>query len=159
MGRLFRKNVFYKNVFINLLGLDLHCRAACRCSPNSAGPSWPPSDTADIHKNRPSQWEEGRRVRWQNERKAMCRGRQWINNDLGKQHYITDKKTNTSVSVWDITSAARALYTAAVFCNPVGQSQCIPHREMVPLRPCLPPETLSQEGFLPATTVRSPLLL
>lgn len=36
-----------------LLCVDLHCRAACRCSPNSAGPSWPPSDTADIHKNRP----------------------------------------------------------------------------------------------------------
>lgn len=32
--------------------LDLHCQVAYRCSPDSAGPSWLPSDTADIHKNR-----------------------------------------------------------------------------------------------------------
>lgn len=36
----------------------LRCRAACRCSPDSAGPSWPPSDTADIHKENTGQSEE-----------------------------------------------------------------------------------------------------
>lgn len=43
--------------------LNSHCRVACRCSPNSAGPSWLPADTADIHKNRLSKgrgWSDDR---------------------------------------------------------------------------------------------------
>lgn len=42
-----------------ILRLHLHCQAACRCSPNSAGPSWPPLDTANIHKNRQSERRGG----------------------------------------------------------------------------------------------------
>lgn len=61
---------------------------------------------------------------------AMCRGRHRINNDLQKPQNITDKKTNTSVSCMRHHVCSESLYTAAVFCNPVGHSQCIPHWEI-----------------------------
>lgn len=133
--------------------LDLHCRVACRCSPNSAGPSWLPSDTADIHKNRLSKRRGGGSDDGEREREretAMCRGRRRTNNDLQKPHDITDTKTNSSVSVWDIASAARVstrLQCSAIqWAEPLHSSQ---RNGTPPLRPYLPLETPSKASFLP----------
>lgn len=55
---------------------------------------------------------------------TMCRVRQRINNDLLKSY----NKHQCVCLRHHVCSTS--LYTAAVFCNPVGLSQSIPHREM-----------------------------
>lgn len=102
--------------------LNSHCPVACRYSPNSAGPSWLPGDTADIHKNRVKVggWgcyggEGG--VRWKS---AICRRR--INNEIQKSHSIAAPRTNSSVTVPDITSAVRLCARIHCFCKAAGRA-------------------------------------
>lgn len=61
--------------------------------------------------------------------------RQRINNDHQKSHNITDKTTKHQCACLRHHVCSTSLCTAAVFCNPMGQSQSIPHREMAHQRP------------------------
>lgn len=110
---------------------DLHCRAACRCSPGSAGPFWPPSDTADIHKNRLCEEEgEGGGRSDDRARQTCVGGRRRTNNDVPKATRHKQWGKQTAVCLFETSRRQRlGLDTAAVFCAPVGPSQCIPHDE------------------------------
>lgn len=142
--------------------LNSHCRAACRCSPNSAGPSWLPGDTADIHKNRVKVggwgvlwgcWGVWGGVRWKS---AICRCR--INNEKQKSRSIAALRTNSSATVPDITSAVRLCARIQCFCKSSRESRRIPDGEMEHRR-ADHTSLWRHQGFLPATTVRYPPLL
>lgn len=92
--------------------MHLRCRAACRCSPDSAGPSWPPSDTADIHKENTGQSEEmevkgggGESADTQRERDTERHSWPYveadagINNDLQETRNAAVAETNTRASI------------------------------------------------------------
>lgn len=91
-----------------------------------------------------------RRVRWQSERRPC------VNNNLLNPQNITDKKTNTSVTGWDITSAAwnrTWLQCSAIQSEPKAFLTEKWHTTIQTVSPLG-----HTKGFLPATAVRSPYL-
>lgn len=76
------------------------------------------------------------------------------NNSLLKPHNITYKKTNTNVSVWDITSAVRAC-TWLQFSAIQWEPKAFLIEKWHTTNQTTPPSG-DTKSFLPVTTVRSP---
>lgn len=128
---------------------NLHCRAACRCSPNSAGPSWLPSDTADIHKNRRSERRVGGSDDTQRDShvQGQTQNKQWP--PKATKHNRQENKYQcvlyeTSRLQWEPVHGCSVLQSSGT--QPMHSSL---RNSTPPLRPCLPLGTLRKASFLP----------